>query len=98
MTPPRIADLDPHAARRACIVVLHAPRETGPGRTAWTVSLVDIRGVVLASDDLTARDHPHPLDELVRPHLDPIGRVVDGDWVTDQDARGEARHRARLRG
>jgi len=37
------------------------------------------------------------LSELVQPSLDALGRRVDGDWISDLDAAGLPRHRARLR-
>ncbi|WP_263120736.1 hypothetical protein [Cellulomonas sp. RIT-PI-Y] len=94
--PARISELGAHEVNRARIVVLHAPREAPQEQTAWSLSLVDIGGRVMARDHLTAPDCPHPLTDIVRPYLDLIGRAVDGEWISDLDADGEVRHRARL--
>ncbi|GIG36818.1 hypothetical protein [Cellulomonas pakistanensis] len=86
-------DLDEHAIRRARIVVLHDPLPTEDG-TTWLLSLVDLDGRVVAREIATARDGS--LGAVVRPYLDVVGRRVDGEWLSDEDAAGRARHRARL--
>ena len=91
---PLIGDLGPDARPHARIVVLHGPRPAD-GRTTWLLSLVDLGGRVLARD-IVAEDGVRPLDHLVQPSLDAIGRRVDGEWVSDNDAAGQPRHRARL--
>jgi hypothetical protein len=91
---PQISDLTPAALPRARIVVLHGPRAVD-GRTTWLLSIVDLDGRVVARD-IVAEHGVRPLDHLVQPSLDLIGRRVDGEWVSDQDAAGQPRHRARL--
>lgn len=93
-TIPLIGDLGAAVRPHARIVVLHGPRPAA-GRTTWLLSLVDLGGRVLARD-IVAEDGVRPLDHLVQPSLDVIGRRVDGEWVTDHDAAGQPRHRARL--
>ncbi len=76
------------------IVVLHEPT-AADGTTTWLLSLVDLAGVVVARD--TVVEHGvQALGELVQPSLDAVGRRIDGDWISDLDARGLPRHRARL--
>jgi hypothetical protein len=90
---PRIDDLDHLTARRARIVVLHDPRPADAGMT-WLLSLVDIEGRVLAREIVTTRNGS--LSAVVQPCLDVIGRRIDGQWLSDHDAAGFARHRARI--
>lgn len=89
----RIDDLDGASADRAQIVVLHDPLPAEDGMT-WLLSLVDLEGLVLAREIVTTRDGS--LGAVVQPYLDVIGRRVGGEWLSDHDAAGRARHRARL--
>jgi hypothetical protein len=90
---PRFDDLDEPAVRRARIVVLHDPLPTEGGMT-WLLSLVDLEGRVVAREITTTRDGS--LAAVVQPFLDVVGRRLDGEWLSDVDAAGRARHRARL--
>lgn len=82
------------AAGSGRIVVLHQPVITGD-TTTWSLSLVDLAGAVVARNAVV-ESGVQALGELVQPSLDALGRRVDGDWISDLDAAGLPRHRARL--
>ncbi len=90
----RISQLATDQIPRARVAVLHAPQDADDGQTRWSLSIVDLSGVVVARETVLAPDCPHPLTEVVRPYLDLIGRRVSGEWISDHDAHGQVRHRA----
>jgi hypothetical protein len=94
--PPPIVQMDENTVRKACIVVLHNPRETPDGQTDWSLSLVDITGAAIARETVTEPATAQPLDDLAQPYLDLIGRTVRTEWISSPDDRGFPRHYARI--